>query len=126
MSVVRPSHLDFEERPGRQSADPFRALDVTDVTVRVVNIHDTPERTLHRHPFSPEIVYVAEGNGINWQDGTPTRVGPGDIVWIPTNARHATLPEPGSRLKLICFFPHGDLDRNLVELEETVSIDETG
>ena len=122
MSVVPSSDLDFGELPGRASADPFAGLETGDLSVRVVIIADTPGRNLHRHPFSPEVVFVAEGHGVAWQNGTATRVGPGDIVWIPTDAPHATVPDRGSQLKLVCFFPHGDLRANLVELDETVSI----
>jgi quercetin dioxygenase-like cupin family protein len=124
--VVGPSDLDFQELPGRGSADPFRDFDPGELSMRIVIIEDTPLRNLHRHPLSPEVVYVAEGHGATWQDGTATRIGPGDVIWIPANTSHATLPDRGSSLRLICFFPHGDLSANLVELTETVSIDEIG
>ncbi len=121
MSVVRASDLDFRDLPGRAAADPFEWFDADGVSMRVVIVEDTPTRNLHRHPLSPEVIFVAEGHGVTWQDGTATRVGPGDIVFIPTNARHATIPDRGSRLKLVCFFPHGDLGTNLIELEGTIS-----
>jgi quercetin dioxygenase-like cupin family protein len=126
MSVIRFPDLDFRDLPGRSAADPLAGIDTGRLSMRVVNVPDTPRRHLHRHPLSPEVVYVADGHGFAWQDGTATRVGPGDIVWIPTDAHHATIPDRGSQLKLICFFPHGDLGANLVELAETVSIDEMG
>jgi len=126
VSVVRGADLEFTDLPGRLSADPFKALDPGEVAVRVVFVDDRPTRNVHRHPRSPEVVFVAEGHGVAWQDGTATPVGPGDMLLIPRNAAHATIPDPGSRLKLICFFPDGDLASNLVELEETVSLDEKG
>ncbi len=121
MSVVRAADLDFKSLPGRLSADPLAGIGAGELAVRVVSVEPTTSRNLHRHPLSPEVVYVAAGHGTNWQGGTATRVGPGDIVWIPTDVPHATIPDPGSRLELVCFFPHGDLTTNLVELDETVS-----
>jgi len=126
VTVIRLPDLDFRDLPGRSSADPLAGYDTGPLSMRVVTVPDSPSRHLHRHPFSPEVVYVAEGHGFAWQDGTAARVGPGDIVWIPTDAHHATIPDRGSELKLICFFPHGDLHANLVELPQTVSIDEMG
>jgi quercetin dioxygenase-like cupin family protein len=124
MSVIRPSDLEFRQLAGRASADPLSGLGSTGVSVRIVTIADEPRRNLHRHPHSPEVVYVAGGHGVAFREGTATPVGPGDIVWIPANAPHATVPNPGSRLELVCFFPHGDLSTNLEELTETVSIEE--
>jgi quercetin dioxygenase-like cupin family protein len=124
VSVVRAADLDFKGLPGRLSADPLAGLGSGELAMRVVTIENTTTRNLHRHPLSPEVVYVAGGRGMNWQGGAATRVGPGDIVWIPADVPHATIPDPGSRLELICFFPHGDLSTNLVELNETVSIEE--
>ncbi len=126
MNVVRASDLDFTNLAGRDSADPFDAMGTDELALRVVIVQDIKERNLHRHPLSPEVIFVAEGAGVSWQDGTATRVGPGDIVWIPRNSAHAAIPDRGSRLRLICFFPHGDLGANLVELDETVGRDESG
>ena len=122
MNTVSFSDLEFREFPGRSAADPFAGLDTPALSVRVTIVPAAPTRQLHRHPFSPEVVYVVEGHGVAWQNGTATRIGPGDIVWIPTDTPHATIPEPGSQLKLVCFFPHEDLSENLVELAESVSI----
>jgi quercetin dioxygenase-like cupin family protein len=126
VTVIRFSDLDFRDLPGRASADPFGSTDPGELAVRVVIVDHQAARTPHRHPMSPEVVFVAEGHGIAWQDGTAIRVGPGDIVWVPRNAPHATIPDPGSRLRLICFFPHGDLSANLVELDEPVLKNEKG
>lgn len=120
MGVIRNSDLIFRDLPGRASADPFHSLDPGELAVRVVVVEEGTTRRPHRHPHSPEVVFVAEGHGIAWQEGTATRVSPGDIVWIPENAAHATIPDPGSRLKLICFFPYKDFGSNLIELEETI------
>ena len=124
MTVVHSFDLNFRDLPGRSSADPFHDLDPGSLAVRVVIIEEHTGRTPHLHPHSPEIIYVAEGRGTSWQERTETRVAAGDIIRIPQNVAHATIPEAGSRLKLICFFPRGDLRTNLVELEETISIDE--
>ena len=124
MTVVHPTDLMFMDLAGRSSADPFRESDPGSLAVRVVVIDEHRERTPHLHPFSPEIIYVAEGHGTAWQEGISTPVSAGDIIRIPQNVAHATIPRPGSQLKLICFFPHADLSKNLVELQEIISTDE--
>ena len=50
-----------------------------------------------------------------WWQGNRYPVNVGDSVFIPQATAHATLP-CDEEMHLICFFPHGDLNGNLVEL----------
>ncbi len=122
-SVVRHDELRFVELPGRASADPLALLAggrEAGVSVRIVRMPAAPGRRPHRHPHSVEIVHVLAGRGTAWLDGRGTAVGPGDTFLIPVGAAHATLPDPGETLELLCVFPHADLAANLDELEGPV------
>jgi quercetin dioxygenase-like cupin family protein len=120
--VIRGAALEFATLPGRQAADPFvagRAQTITgsaDSSVRVVRIAPGP-RTPHRHPRSSEVVYVAAGTGVAWEDGRRTDVAAGDLVAIPRGVPHATVAGDDGLL-LVCFFPDPDLASNLEELPE--------
>ena len=112
MSVIRHEDLDFVALEGRDAADPFREASDTASSVRVVRLVRTEGRTAHRHPHSEEIIHVVAGTGRVWIDGSRERVGPGDTVRIPAGAAHATVPDPGVAMELVCFFPHPDLAAN--------------
>jgi quercetin dioxygenase-like cupin family protein len=120
MTVRRGSDLGFQQLPGRWSADPF-ADDETPVSVRLVRIAPGVDRSPHRHPHSCEVVYVVEGTGVMWRDGTTIDVAAGDIVLIPAGMPHATIAI-GGQLRLVCFFPHPDLARNTEELNGIIRL----
>lgn len=122
-AVVRRDELRFIDLPGRASADPLARLagaEASGLSVRVVRMEAAPGRRPHRHPHSVEVVHVLGGTGTAWLEGRRTPVGPGDTFLIPAGAAHATLPDPGSTLELLCVFPHVDLGANLDELEDPV------
>jgi quercetin dioxygenase-like cupin family protein len=117
-AVARADALEFVELPGRSSADPLALLGggASGVSVRIVRMRTAPGRTPHRHPHSVEVVHVLAGHGTAWQDGARTPVGPGDTFVIPVGVPHATLPDAGETLELLCFFPHAELGANIEEL----------
>ncbi len=122
MPIFRADHLDYRELPGRWSADPFTGVETEGVSARVVRLEPGVPRSPHRHPHSPEVIYVVRGTGHTWLDGTPTRVTPGDVVFVPTGVPHATVCERGSGMQLVCFFPHPDLAANGEELPGVVGL----
>jgi quercetin dioxygenase-like cupin family protein len=117
--IVAGSNLRFAQLAGRASADPFAGLAVRSLAVRLVRV-DARRRSPHRHPHSQEVIYVARGTGMLWEDGSSQPVGPGDCALIATGVPHATIPDAGTTLELVCFFPHPDLDANIEELEDIV------
>jgi quercetin dioxygenase-like cupin family protein len=112
--VIRSSALEFRRLPGRRSADPLPPGLIDDSSARVVRITPGP-RTPHRHPHTSEVVYVAAGTGVAWEDGRRTHVATGDLLAIPRGVPHATIAGDDGLL-LVCFFPHTDLGRNIEEL----------
>ena len=156
MPVVRRSDVRLVDLPGRRSGDPVPPGLGAEYAVRLVRVPPGP-RTPHLHPHSDEVTYVVAGTGTAYEApadsaaadaGSPaandlpaerftaTRVGPGDTIFVPRGAPHATVadpdpdPDPGpdtgdgdeggdddKGLELLCFFPHPDLASNLVELD---------
>jgi len=117
--IVNRDALRFEARPGRKSADPLAGAGV-DFTVRIVSLSSDSVRWAHRHPRSVELLHVTEGRGVLWEDGVEGRFEEGDTALVPAGVPHATVPDPGTDMKLICFFPHPDLDNNIEELEDMI------
>jgi quercetin dioxygenase-like cupin family protein len=127
INVVKSSSLDFRQLPGRRAANPFpNAVGPAahGLSVRLVSLVHVPNRALHEHPHSAEVVYVISGAGrVRSHDGD-IRVSPGDVVLIPPQTPHATLPDPDTPMMLVCFFPHPDLMNNITELDEAASAPE--
>jgi quercetin dioxygenase-like cupin family protein len=120
VTVIKGDGLDFADLPGRRSANPFSDVPV-DSSVRVVELERSAGRTAHRHPHSEEVVYVEAGSGAVWIDGELTPVETGDVVRIPTGSAHATIPDDGERMRLVCFFPHPNLAENIEDTDISVS-----
>lgn len=113
MIVRRIADASFLELPGRLSADPLAGVADSGVSVRLVRLVPGPRRP-HRHPRSPEVVYVAEGSGRAWQDGEIQPVSAGDVILIPRGVPHMTVPD--TAMLLVCFFPDPDLATSTEEL----------
>ena len=106
MPVVPADALVFRDLPGRRAADPLGGAG--GVSMRLVHVPHTPDRRPHRHPSSVEVVYVAAGRGRVWEDGEVTPVAAGDCILFPAGVPHAALPDPGTPMTLVCFFPVAD------------------
>lgn len=70
-------------------------------------------------------MYVRAGHGTTFVAGVAHGVGPGDVVHVPPGALHATIPDDGELVELICFFPHPDLSMNLEETDSELTIEES-
>ena len=120
MTVIKRNALKFADLPGRQSADPLVDVE-TQSSARLVTLGHTEGRTAHYHPHSEEVMYVVKGRGHIWIDGQRHRVEAGDVVHVGTGQAHATVPESGSDMELMCFFPHPDLSCNIVDTNIVVT-----
>jgi len=117
--IIEREALRFEARPGRESADPLAGAGV-DFTVRIVRLSGKAVRWAHRHPKSVELLHVTKGRGILWEEGVERRFEQGDTALVPIGVPHATVPDSGTAMELICFFPHPDLNSNIEELEDMI------
>lgn len=116
MTVRRSHDVEFLEMPGRVSGDPLRGLNA-ESSLRVSRPERTSSRRAHIHPRSEEVIYVKSGSGAIYIEGELQRVAPGDTVLVPAGAAHATIPDEGSAMELICFFPHPNLQDNIEETD---------
>jgi quercetin dioxygenase-like cupin family protein len=88
--------------------------------VRIVRLSGKSVRWAHRHPKSVELLHVTKGRGILWEEGVERRFEQGDTALVPVGVPHATVPDTGTDMELICFFPHPDLNSNIEELEDMI------
>ena len=58
------------------------------------------------------MIYVQTGTGRVFIEGEWHPVVPGDVVRVPPGLAHATVPDEGVDMELVCFFPHPDLAAN--------------
>jgi quercetin dioxygenase-like cupin family protein len=125
--IIERNALRFEARPGRESADPLAGPSTDpfsgaggDFSVRIVRLSRGAVRWAHRHPRSVELLHVTKGRGVLWEGGVERRFVQGDTALVPAGVPHATVPDPGTDMELICFFPYSDLDDNIEELEDMI------
>ena len=85
--------LKYSEMPVEKiSADAERRLGYTEnLMIVVIDFYDGPKDApdpLHSHPHE-QVSYVAEGELIFVLNDEKTRLGPGDVVLIPSGAPHS-------------------------------------
>jgi quercetin dioxygenase-like cupin family protein len=122
--IVSRSQRRFRELPGRAAANPLEAADVQGMSMRVVVVHGGAPRSPHRHPHSQEVIYVASGRGRLWQEGVLRRFQEGDCALIGRGEAHATIPDPGESMELVCFWPHPELEKNIEEMDDVIALEE--
>ena len=124
--IVGRAEREYVQRPGRLVADPFDGVDTDPFSVRVVQLDGDNRRNPHLHPHSQEVIFVVRGTGTLWENGERHPVAEGDCVLIPTGVPHATVPNPGTTMELVCFFAHPDLPGNTEEITDVVVNDDGG
>ncbi len=68
----------------------------------------------HNHPQSEEILYILAGRGQQMvDDGEPFDVAPGDTIYIPTAAFHATINTGWEPLNLLAIYSPAGPERDL-------------
>lgn len=116
--IISRSNYDYVQRPSRLVADPFEGRETDAFSVRVVKLDGNKRRTPHLHPESQEVIYVVRGEGMLWEDGKTQRFVEGDCALVDAGVPHATVPDTGTMMELICFFAHPDLPANTREMPD--------
>jgi len=116
--IITRSTRDYVQRPGRLVVNPLEGLETDALSVRIVKLDGNTRRTPHLHPHSQEVIYVVRGEGMLWEDGRTERFVEGDCALVAAGVPHATVPDTGTKMELICFFAHPDLLANTQELPD--------
>jgi quercetin dioxygenase-like cupin family protein len=124
--IVPRGQRRYSALPGRDSADPLGGARPRGFAMRVVRLDGDRARRAHRHPHSQEAIFVLSGEGSLWEDGIASRIVAGDCALIERGVAHATIPDPGTTMEVVCFFPYEDLTRNVEELETVVNAGTAG
>jgi quercetin dioxygenase-like cupin family protein len=123
--IVRRESLSYRQLPGRSTADPFTEAKPLGLSMRVVYLRGGARRNPHRHPHSHEAIYVLRGRGALWEDGSSSPFEAGDCALIDPGVAHATIPDAGNDMELVCFFPHPELPANTDEVEDLILVEGT-
>lgn len=99
---------------GRQSLEIIsEEICASECTVRLVEIpvsmQDEKPRIPHCHIDFEECIYVMSGHGVSFVDGEERPVETGDMILINSGEWHYTRNAGNQPLKLLCFFPVGDI-----------------
>jgi mannose-6-phosphate isomerase-like protein (cupin superfamily) len=111
---IRESDAKRLSLPGRISREILSgALGATSSSVRLVEIAPMgpgeKPRGPHVHHGFEEVIYVLSGRGVTESESGSLEVGAGDTVHVPAGERHVTRNTGSEPLKLLCFFPVGDV-----------------
>ena len=61
----------------------------------------------HRHPHGEETLYVLSGRGAHTTGDETFEIGPGDVVFVPSDTFHVTSAAPDEDLTLLWFIGGG-------------------
>ncbi|MGA3103396.1 MAG: cupin domain-containing protein [Terriglobales bacterium] len=106
--------------PGRNSIELLSAEKGThSVTLRLVEIPiaeaQSAKRAPHSHSTFEECIFVLSGQGITHADSGEYALKAGDTIWIPAGEKHYTRNSGNVPLRLLCFFPVGDVSSSTSE-----------
>ena len=112
--VIKPGDAKTLALPGRLSREIVSGGSGADrVSFRLVEIAPTKpgeaERGPHVHHSFEECIYVVSGAGVTVTETEELPVGAGDTILIPAGQIHMTRAVGDAPLKLLCFFPVGDV-----------------
>ena len=83
------------------------------ITLRLVEIPlPAPGEALrgpHHHSDFEECIYVLAGQGTTYADSGTYELKAGDALLVPPGEKHVTRNTGSEPLKLLCFFPVGDI-----------------
>ena len=110
--------------PGRSSLEIVsgekgsRAATLRLVEVPVARTGDS-DRLPHSHANFEECIFVLSGSGTTVADSGEYLLGPGDTILIPAGEKHCTRNTGDVPLRLLCFFPVGDISKSTNETVPT-------
>jgi quercetin dioxygenase-like cupin family protein len=124
MNRVGLDEIETDEAPSRRITEVASAavLGTDESTVRIVESYpyaETGPRHPHKHEHMEEVIHVLSGSGRAYDDGEVFDVAAGDTVLFEAGHYHMIANNTDEILKLACFFPHNDIERDFVLDEDT-------
>jgi mannose-6-phosphate isomerase-like protein (cupin superfamily) len=112
--VISPAEARRLSLPGRTSREIVSAASGGErVTLRLVEIAPLKpgdkKRGPHVHRGCEECIHVLSGSGVMETDQGELAVKAGDTILVPPGERHVTQNTGSEPLKLLCFFPAGNV-----------------
>lgn len=119
MKKINLNQIEFIEAQNRKIAELVSAkvLGSQGVTCRLVEINPiscTETRNPHLHFDIEETIFVLEGEGEVWYEGSVEKIFPNDLILIPKMEKHMILNTTDKPLRIICFFPSNDMEASQV------------
>jgi mannose-6-phosphate isomerase-like protein (cupin superfamily) len=109
-----PSEARVLGLPGRTALEIVSGeTGASNVTLRLAEIPvpapgEAP-RAAHHHSDFEECIYVLSGRGTTFAESGEYALAPGDTLWIPAGEKHVTRNTGKEPLRLLCFFPVGNV-----------------
>lgn len=72
-------------------------------------------RGWHQHYDFEECIFVLSGEGTTYADSGEYPLKPGDTILMPAGEKHVTRNTGKTPLRLLCFFPVGDITQGTLE-----------
>jgi quercetin dioxygenase-like cupin family protein len=119
-TVITPRDARELALPGRRSrAIASGEADADNVSLRLVEIDPVKpgeaQRGPHVHRGFAECIYVLSGSGVTESDSGEHALEAGDTILIPAGEVHVTRASGVETLRLLCFFPTGDVAMGTTE-----------
>lgn len=100
--------------PGRKAVEIVSGeTGAKNVTLRLAEIpvpaSDEAPRAAHHHSDFEECIYVLSGQGTTFAESGEYPLMPGDTLLISPGEKHVTRNTGNEPLRLLCFFPVGDI-----------------
>lgn len=118
--VITPADAKRLALPGRESREILSGdAESGNVSFRLVEITpnklDETKRGPHVHRGFAECIYVLAGSGVTESESGEHSLQAGDTILIPSGELHVTHAIGDEPLKLLCFFPTGDVASGTTE-----------
>lgn len=115
MKKINLDEAGFKKAPNRRIAELASAvvLGSETVTCRVVEVNpisSCESRNPHIHLDVEEVIFVLEGRGEIWSEGTVETIEKNDLILIPKQEKHMLFNPFESPLRIICFFPKNNIE----------------
>ena len=99
---------------GKDCAIPAEKLSLVVTTFPIGGV----QKPVHAHITAEEVIYVVQGQGEVWVDGSTLTIGPEDVILILPGTRHTVKNTGNEELVLVCAFSTCDFRKDRENYDE--------